>query len=136
MRYDWPKKEIGTFMLRPYMKKKIKFHETKGNVFKDLGISHPEESLAKAEAAHQIAKIIKKHRLKQSEAAAVLGIDQPKVSAIIRGRLDSFSLERLLRFLNDLGQDVYIAIKPSSSKVGHTHIGESFSSCHIAALAR
>ena len=118
------------------MKKKAGYHETKGNIFEDLGVDHPEEALAKAEIALQIGKIIKKQRLTQTKVASRLGIDQPKVSALIRGRLEHFSLERLLRFLNDLGQDVLINIRPSRLATGHTFIGGSNTKGQIAALAR
>ena len=84
------------------MARKIKYTESSGNVFADLGIENPEEALAKSELARQIAKLIKKKKLTQKQAAEILGIDQPKISALIRGRLRSFSLECLIRFLNEL----------------------------------
>lgn len=74
-----------------------------GNVFADLGVENPEEALAKSELARQIAKTIKKQKLTQKKAAEILEIDQPEISALIRGRLRSFPLERLTRFLNELG---------------------------------
>ena len=86
------------------MKKKSEYEESSGNVFADLGIENPEEALAKSELARQIAKLIKNKKLTQKQAAEIIGIDQPKISALIRGRLRSFSLERLIRFLNELGQ--------------------------------
>lgn len=116
------------------MKKKIVCEESSGNVFADLGVDNPEEALAKSELARQIAKLIKKKKLTQKQAAEILGIDQPKISALIRGRLRSFSLERLIRFLNDLGQDVSIMISPanSHSKRGHMSISESNSQKRIS----
>lgn len=93
------------------MNDSIKAEKSSGNVFADLGVADPEKALAKAELARQISKIISKRHMSQKEAAAVLGIDQPKVSALVRGRLSGFSTERLLRFLNDLGRDVEIVIK-------------------------
>jgi predicted XRE-type DNA-binding protein len=86
--------------------------ESRGNVFADLGIPNPEEMLAKAELAVKIADILRRRRLTQVQAATVLGVDQPKVSALIRGRLSGFSIERLLRFLLLLGTDISITIKP------------------------
>ena len=56
--------------------------------------------------------VIAQRRLTQSEAAEFLGIDQPKVSALTRGKLSGFSMERLFHFLNILGRDVKITIKP------------------------
>ncbi|MCI0349905.1 MAG: helix-turn-helix domain-containing protein, partial [Acidobacteriales bacterium] len=74
-----------------------------GNVFADLGFPNAEEMLAKAELAQKITAIIERRRLTQVRAAEVLGVDQPKISALKRGRLSGFSLERLVRFLILLG---------------------------------
>ena len=83
-----------------------------GNVFTDLGLPNPEERLVKAELASKISSAIEQKKLTQIEAAELLGIDQPKVSALTRGRLSGFSTARLLRFLNALGNDVEIVVKP------------------------
>ncbi len=82
-----------------------------GNVFADLGLPNPDKYLAKAELARQINAIIEKRGLKQKEAADILGIDQPKISALSCGRLDGFSIERLILFLNQLDRDVEIVVK-------------------------
>lgn len=84
-----------------------------GNVFADLGLPNPEETLAKAELAHKITVLLRDRGLTQVQAAKLLGIDQPKVSALIRGRLSGFSLERLMRFLLLLGQDIKITVHAS-----------------------
>jgi len=91
-----------------------KFEQSSGNVFADLNLSNSEEALAKAELARQIHLIIKKKKLTQEKAALTLGIDQPKVSALASGKLTGFSLERLFRFLNELGQDVTINVTPKA----------------------
>lgn len=110
--------------------------ESCGNVFADLGLPDADEMLAKADLAIKIADILRKRRLTQVQAAVILGVDQPKVSALVRGRLAGFSIERLLRFLLLLGADVSITIKPrqrfrarsrarslgSDSKVSHTGV--------------
>src|SRR4051795_8452025 len=88
--------------------KAVAIEQSSGNVFADLGLKNPEELLAKAELVQRICDIIAERKLTQTKAAAVLGIDQPKVSALMRGRLDGFSLDRLFRFLNALGRDVDI----------------------------
>ena len=93
---------------------KKKFEISKGNIFADINLPNPEEALAKAELARQIHNIIKKKKITQKKAAILLGIDQPKVSALVSGKLAGFSLERLFRFLNELGQDVTINIKPKA----------------------
>lgn len=91
-----------------------------GNVFEDIGLSEPADRLAKAELARKIAEIINKRHLKQIEAARLLGVDQPKISAIMNGRLTGFSLERLFQFLNIMGRDIQIVVrqKPRSRKKG------------------
>ena len=83
-----------------------------GNVFADLGVPDAGAALAKAELAGRICGILAERKFTQAEAAAVLGVDQPKVSALLRGRLDGFSTDRLFRFLNALGQDVRIMVQP------------------------
>jgi predicted XRE-type DNA-binding protein len=79
-----------------------------GNVFADLGLAEPEEELTKAQLASHLRQILKRRRLTQTAAAALMGIDQPKVSALLNGRLANFSSERLMRLLTALGQDVEI----------------------------
>jgi predicted XRE-type DNA-binding protein len=93
-------------------KKPIKVIKSSGNVFADLGLPNPEDALAKAKLASAICRVIEKRGLTQIEAAKILGLDQPKISALVRGKLSGFSIERLLRFLNDLGQEVAIVIRP------------------------
>jgi predicted XRE-type DNA-binding protein len=83
-----------------------------GNVFQDIGVPNPEEHLVKAQLVFRIDGIIKKRRLKQVEAADLLGIRQPDVSKMLRGEFRQFSVERLLRFLVALDQDVEIVVKP------------------------
>ncbi len=81
-----------------------------GNVFADVGLPKPDDLLAKAELAAKVIKEIDRRRLTQTQAASILGIDQPKISALKQGRLAGFSLERLLRFLLMLGRDVEISV--------------------------
>jgi predicted XRE-type DNA-binding protein len=85
-----------------------------GNVFADLGLPNPEEALAKAELAHKIIVLIRARGLTQVQTAKLLGVDQPKVSALMRGRLTGFSLERLMRFLLLFGQDIQITVRPTT----------------------
>ncbi len=87
-----------------------------GNVFEDLGYPNPEEALAKADLARQIYKSIKTRRLTQKRAAEIMGIDQPKVSDIIRGKLSRYSIDRLMRFLRLLGKDIEIRVKDREGK--------------------
>ena len=95
-----------------------------GNVFADLGMSNPEERLAKAQLASLIDDVIRERALTQQDAAALMGIDQPKVSHLLRGRLGGFSTQRLIDFLNALGRDVEIVVRvaPKSRKRGRMHV--------------
>jgi predicted XRE-type DNA-binding protein len=85
-----------------------------GNVFADLAIPNPDLALAKAELVQKIRSIIIVKKLTQAKAAELLGIDQPKVSALIRGRVEGYTLDRLFRFLYALGQRVEIRIHPKT----------------------
>jgi predicted XRE-type DNA-binding protein len=96
------------------MTEEIKVHSSSGNVFADLGLPNPDELLIKAELAHQISELISARQLTQTEAAEILGVDQPKISALMRGKLSGFSTERLFRFLNALGSNVEIRIIANS----------------------
>jgi predicted XRE-type DNA-binding protein len=92
-------------------KRELAYTVSSGNVFADLGLPNPEELLAKAELAHKITVLIRKRGLTQAQAAKLLGVDQPKISYLIRGRLTGFSIERLMRFLLLLGQDIRISVE-------------------------
>jgi predicted XRE-type DNA-binding protein len=85
-------------------------HDSSGNVFADLRVENPEEYLAKAELAARILKIVQRRQLTQVAAGKLLGIPQSKVSALLNGRLDGFSTDRLFRFLNKLGCDIQIKV--------------------------
>ena len=87
-----------------------------GNVFKDLGIPNAEEHLVKAQLVFKIDTIMKDRGLKQAASADLLGIKQPDVSKMLRGDFKQFSVERLLRFLVALNQDVEIVVKPHRSR--------------------
>lgn len=106
------------------MTQEIKVQASSGNVFADLGIENSDELLVKAELARKISSIITKQNLTQAQAADLLGIDQPKVSALINGKLSGFSTVRLFRFLNALGQDVEIVVKtkPKSRSQAQTQV--------------
>jgi len=82
------------------------------NVFKDLGVPSAEEHLVKAQLVFKIDTIMKDRGLRQVETADLLGIRQPDVSKMLRGEFRQFSVERLLRFLVALDQDVQIVVKP------------------------
>lgn len=83
-----------------------------GNVFADLGFENPEEELAKAKLARALGEVIKGKGLSQSKVATLLGVDQPTVSRLLRGHTGGFTVDRMMRLLNRLGQDVEIAVSP------------------------
>jgi len=85
-----------------------------GNIFKDMELPNAEERLAKAKIAVIINKIIEERGLTQKEAATILGINQPKVSALKNGRLKGFSIERLFSYLEALDQHIEITITDKS----------------------
>jgi predicted XRE-type DNA-binding protein len=82
------------------------------NVFADLGYADADERQTKTRLALEINGIIKSRKLKQVEAGELLGVPQPKVSALANYRLDGFSIERLMGYLTALNQDVEIIIRP------------------------
>lgn len=84
-----------------------------GNVYADLGFENPAEELAKAELALMIDRVIQERGLTQQAAATLMGVDQPKVSHILHGRLGGFSTQRLMEFLTALGRDVQIVVRPA-----------------------
>jgi predicted XRE-type DNA-binding protein len=93
-------------------KRDITVERSSGNVFQDLELPEAEERLAKAMLSREFSRIVEEHGLTQTEAAEVLGAAQPDVSNIMRGRLSGYTLERLARYLNALGQDVEIRVRP------------------------
>jgi predicted XRE-type DNA-binding protein len=103
-------------------KKPVKAELSSGNVFADLGLPHPEQELLKAKLTLQIYRLVKKRGLTQTEAGEILGIRQPHVSALMRNRAGSFSVERLMDFLTALGQDVEITVKPTRKEHGSVSV--------------
>jgi predicted XRE-type DNA-binding protein len=87
-----------------------KVESSSGNVFADLGLPDAEELLVKAQLAISIAELIERKGLTQRETARRTGIDQPKVSHLLRGRLSGFSADRLFAILNRRGHSVEVCI--------------------------
>jgi predicted XRE-type DNA-binding protein len=96
--------------------------ESSGNVFADLGFENPEEELAKAKLVVALSQVIAQTGLTQSKIAEVLGVDQPTISKLLRGRTSGFTTDRLMRLLNLLGQDVNISVTPKRSEVARVSI--------------
>jgi len=87
-----------------------------GNVYADLKIPNPDLALAKAELVQRIRQLLAERQLTQAGAGELLGLDQPKVSGLLRGRVEGYSIDRLFRFLNALGQQVEISLRPVSPR--------------------
>ena len=83
-----------------------------GNVFADLDLPEPEELLAKAQLVRAIDRAVSERGWTEARAAAALGMDEPRLSALLRGHFDDIPLDQLLRCLRDLGHDVEIVIVP------------------------
>jgi predicted XRE-type DNA-binding protein len=98
------------------MSNKRRYETGSGNVFKDIGVPNAEEHLVKAQLVFKIDTILKKRGLTQVGAADLLGVRQPDVSKMLRGEFRQFSVERLMRFLVALDQDVEIVVKPHRSR--------------------
>ena len=99
--------------MKTHVRRRTKVEEGSDNVFADIGLPNPDEALAKADVAREINRIVSERRLTQLEAGKLLGIGQPRVSQLKRGRLGDFSLEKLIEFAKALGNEVEILIKPA-----------------------
>jgi predicted XRE-type DNA-binding protein len=84
------------------------------------GLPNPDQALLKANLTLQIFRAIKARKLTQAKAGKILGIPQPHVSDLMRGRARAFSAERLMQFLTALGHDVEIRVK--QTRKGHGHV--------------
>ena len=103
-------------------KKNSPITESSGNVFADLGFANAEQEQLKAHLTLQIYRTIKQRGLTQTQAGAILGVKQPHVSGLMRGRSGNFSVGRLMEFLTALGQDVEIAVRPSRKAHGEMSV--------------
>ena len=100
----------------------IKVTPSSGNVFADLNLPNPEERLVKATIALSIGELIEKRGLTQEEAGTILGLPQPSVSNLVRGKLEKFTIDRLLRYMRKLDYDVIISFKPKSRGEATIHV--------------
>jgi predicted XRE-type DNA-binding protein len=97
-------------------KRKARVETGSGNVFTDLGYADAKERTLKVELAVEVNRLLRSRGLTQAAAAKLLGILQPHVSDLVRYRLERFSVERLMAFLVELGQDVEIRIRARSGR--------------------
>ena len=98
--------------------KEVVFEVGSGNVFADLGLPNAEELGTKLRLCVVINKILEKRKMTQAEAARLLGVNQPKVSALKGYKLEGFSVERLMHFATALQHDVVIEIRPRAANRG------------------
>lgn len=92
------------------MRERVRHTKSAGNVFADLKLPDAEDRMLKAQLTIEIRRLIEAKGWTQAEAARSIGIDQPKVSHLMRGRLAGFSVDRLIAILNRLGHDVEVRI--------------------------
>lgn len=105
-------RKTGSKTRRPPAVHEATVTPSSGNVFADLELRDADELLAKADLAHAIQQLIQAQGLSQRAAGRRLGVAQPDLSNLYRGKLDGFSIERLCRLLTALGQDVRIVVQP------------------------
>jgi predicted XRE-type DNA-binding protein len=105
--------------------------EGSGNVYTDLGYRDSESMLVKAQLAAKIAEILQRRALTQAHAAEILGLTQPKVSDLLKGRFRGISEHRLLECLTRLGRDVLIVIKPTP-KSRSNGLADAFRNIEVA----
>ena len=104
------------------MTRQIEHEESSGNVFADLDIAEPEEALLKSDLAIRVSQLLEERGLTQKEAATLLHVAQPNISKLMRGDLHGFSIERLLRFLVALDQNVDVVITPQAKPANRPHV--------------
>ncbi|MBM3513171.1 MAG: XRE family transcriptional regulator [Alphaproteobacteria bacterium] len=91
---------------------------SKASVFHDLGLKDADDLVLRADLMQRVCAIIESRGLTQAQAAGVMGMDQPRVSALMRGKINKFSTDRLFRALSDLGQNIEVRISPAHAKRG------------------
>ncbi len=97
-------------------KRRMKVEVGSGNIFADLGLPDAEEMLLKSQIVVALHRFIKERKLTQTEAAKLIGIGQPDLSNVLRGRFRGYSAERLMRMLTAFDQDVEITVRPRRRK--------------------
>jgi predicted XRE-type DNA-binding protein len=93
----------------------IEFEIGSGNVFADIGFDNAEEMQFKSELVRQINQIIKSRELTSIQVRDLLNLDEAMLSNLSRGRLTELTIERLFRYLNVLGRDLEVVLKPRST---------------------
>ncbi|MDE2998174.1 MAG: helix-turn-helix transcriptional regulator [Gemmatimonadota bacterium] len=104
------------------MNEEITVEQSSGNVFEDLELPEAGELFLKASLGFEVFQIIGKRKLTQAEAAEILGVRQPEISRLKRGKFNHYSVERLMTFLTRLNRDIEIRIIPSASREGQRRV--------------
>jgi len=104
--------------------KMIEIEESSGNVYEDLGTPNANEMRVKSQLAAKIGEIIKARHLTQVQASEILGLSQPKLSEMLRGKFRGISEAKMMECLLLLGRDVQIVVKsaPRSRKAGRIEV--------------
>ncbi len=93
-----------------------------GNPFADLGMADADVRLAKAKLAQKVTAVMRERDLKQAQVAEKLGVDQPRVSRLVRGQLKDFSIDTLMAFVNRLNMDIEINVTPNPEPARRAHL--------------
>lgn len=93
-------------------KARVQVHETKGNIFADLGLPDAETHFLKAQIVAELYRLTNARKLTQAKAGALMGITQPEVSRLFKGNFREYSVERLMEFLTEFDRDVEIVVRP------------------------
>ncbi len=104
------------------MSDRVEIEKSSGKVFEDLDLPDAEELFLKATLGFEVFQIIGKRKLTQAEAANVLGVKQPEISRLKKGKFNHYSVERLMTFLTRLNRDIEIRIIPSESGAGKQRV--------------
>lgn len=102
----------------------LKIEQGSGNVYADVGLADASEMLVKARLASKIAEILETRNLTQMQAADILGLAQPKISDMLRGKFRGISESKMMDCLSRLGCDVQIVVKdaPRSKPLGNVEV--------------
>ena len=102
--------------------KKIEVHESSGNIFADLGLPDAENHFLKAQIVAELYRLSNEERLTQAKAGERMGITQPEVSRLFKGRFREYSVDRLMAFLTAFDLDIEIVVRPRAQRKGRGHI--------------
>lgn len=93
-------------------------HETRGNIFADLGLPDADNHYLKAQIVAELYRITTERKLTQAKTGALLGISQPEVSRLFKGHFREYSIERLISFLTAFNLDIEIVATPRRATRG------------------